>query len=74
MAASSDNFNLAVFRENAEKAGYIGVIAEHIGETSETGDDYRCLGFVDKDEKIRLDSFMFKKFPVPFSANDSDQD
>lgn len=73
--ASSNNFNLAVFRESVEKAGYIGVLSEYIGETSETGDDYRCLGFVDKDEKIRLDSFMFKKGPknVFYDHDESDQ-
>ena len=70
--ASSNNFNLAVFRDSAEKAGYIGVESEFIGESAETGDDYRCLGFVDKDEKIRLDSFMFKKDPK-IVENNSDE-
>ncbi len=67
--ASSDNFNLAVFRNSAEKAGYIGVTSEFIGESADTGDDYRCLGFVDEAEKIRLDSFMFKKDPKIVSDN-----
>lgn len=70
--ASSNNFNLAVFRDSAEKAGYIGVESEYIGESAETGDDYRCLGFVDKDEKIRLDSFVFKKGPK-IVENNSDE-
>lgn len=61
--ASSNNFNLALFRETLDKAGYIGMLSDHIGETAETGDDYRCLGFVDKDEKIRLDAFLLKKGP-----------
>jgi hypothetical protein len=67
--ASSNNFNLAVFRDSAEKAGFVGVESEYIGESAETGDDYRCLGFVDKDEKIRLDSLMFKKLPKAVSDN-----
>ena len=70
--ASSNNFNLEFFRESVEKAGYIGVMSEFIGETSETGDDYRCLGFVDKGEKIRLDSFMFKKGPKIVMDNHDD--
>lgn len=70
--ASSDNFNLAVFRENLKKAGYIGIVSEDIGETKETGSDYRCLGFVDDDEKIRLDSFLLKKGPA-IPASDQDQ-
>lgn len=70
--ASSNNFNLEFFRESVEKAGYIGVMSECIGETSETGDDYRCLGFVDKGEKIRLDSFMFKKGPKIVMDNHDD--
>ena len=72
--ACSKNFNLEVFREGIEKAGYIGMLSECIGETSETGDDYRCLGFIDKEEKIRLDSFMLKKGPTLFSANMSEHE
>ena len=62
--ASSDNFNLAIFRDDIKKAGFLGIMSEEIGETTETGEDYRCLGFVDDDEKIRLDSFLLKKGPT----------
>lgn len=67
--ASSDNFNLALFRNRVKDAGYQGIMSEVIGETAETGEDYRCLGFVDNNEKIRLDSFLLKKAPTGISPN-----
>ena len=67
--ASSDNFNLALFKESVSKAGYVQIMSEYIGETADTGEDYRCLGFVDKDEKVRLDSFLLKKGPVRISSS-----
>lgn len=66
--ASSDNFNLAVFKENVQKAGFFGILSEHIGETSDTGEDYRCLGFIEKDEKLSLDSFLLKKGPAGYTS------
>lgn len=62
--ASSDNFNLDLFKERIKQAEYINILSEYIGETKDTGEDYRCLGFMDKDEKIRLDSFLLRKGPM----------
>ena len=57
----SENFNLSLFKRRAEQAGYTEEDKEFIGETSETGENYWCFGFVDKNEKIRLDSFLMRK-------------
>lgn len=59
--SSPANFNLSLFRQETEKSGYKEMASEFIGETTETGENYWCFGFVDKDEKIRLDSFLLKK-------------
>jgi hypothetical protein len=59
--SSPANFNLSLFRQETEKAGYKEVASEFIGETTETGSNYWCFGFVDKDEKVRLDSFLLKR-------------
>ena len=59
--SSPGNFNRSLFRQRAAEAGYTELAVENIGETTETGDNYWCFGFVDKDEKIRLDSFLLKK-------------
>ena len=59
--ASPDNFNLSSFRNKVTNSGYSELESEFVGETNETGDNYWCFGFVDKNEKIRLDSFLFKK-------------
>lgn len=59
--SSAENFSLPIFRQRLRDAGYTEVENEFIGETVETGDNYWCFGFVDKDEKIRLDSYLMKK-------------
>ena len=65
--ATANNFNLSLFKEKLKSSGFIQIISEHIGETSDTGEDYRCLGFINEDEKIRLDSFLLRK-GVPGSS------
>lgn len=59
--SSTENFSLSIFKQRVEEAGYRVCDSEFVGETNETGDNYWCFGFVDKDEKIRLDSFFLRK-------------